>query len=183
MRADWEKNGKVVPLTELVCAEAPSPLHDFVRYWEARRGGEDMPAFADIDPIDIPWALSRIYVLRAVPDRDFVYRLAGEDISARYGQPLKGKRITDLFSVDSAAATLKRWRRAAEGPSGYYSHTQHTSIRGTAVTARRVLLPLGEDRTTADHLLGFTMFDEASRPERFSSGLVTRTLRWSDVRQ
>ena len=183
MRADWEEKGKVVPLADLVCADAPSALHDFVRYWDARRGEDDLPAFGDIDPTDIPWSLSRIYILRSLPDRDFAYRLAGEEISARYGQPLKGKRITDLFSEASAADTLKRWRRAAERPSAYYSHTQHTSIRGTAVTARRVVLPLGENGFTADHLLGFTMFDEASRPEPFSSGLVTKTLRWCDVKR
>ncbi|WP_281684353.1 PAS domain-containing protein [Thalassobaculum salexigens] len=177
-------SGITVPLEALVGSDAPRAMHDFVKYWIDKRGEAWMPAFGDIDPVEIPWALSRIYVVDVLPDGDFVYRLAGEAVAERYDRTLKGTRISDLFSDRSADLILERWRRVASGPSAYYSYTQHASIRGPSVTARRVMLPLGGDGRTADRLLGFAVFDEDERSQdQFSNGLITKDVRWSDLRR
>ena len=43
-----------------------------------------MPSFGEFDPVDVPWALSRLYVVRVIDGgADFVYRLAGEAIHPR----------------------------------------------------------------------------------------------------
>ena len=172
-----------VPLDALVGPHAPSEMHDFVRYWDSLRGSALLPAYRAVDPVDIPWALSRIYIVEA-KDGDFVYRLAGEEVSERYDQSLKGKRIRDLFSEQNALPILRRWNRVVSGPSGYYSDTQHSLIHGSNVTARRLLLPLGADGQTADHFMGFTVFDEtATDQDPFSDGLITTNIRWSDLRR
>lgn len=176
--------GITVPLESLIGSDAPASMHDFVRYWTEKRGDAWLPAYRDIDPVDIPWALSRIYVVAVLPDGDFVYRLAGEDIAERYDRSLKGTRISDLFTDRSAELILGRWQRVATGPWAYYSYTQHTSIRGPVLTARRVLLPLGADGRTADHLIGFTVFDEHDHArDQFANGLITKDVRWSDLRR
>ena len=172
-----------VPLDDLIGPDAPQQMRAFVRHWDGLRGSNLLPAYRAVDPLDIPWALSRIYIVEA-RDGDFVYRLAGEDIADRYNQSLKGKRISDLFSDPSAAGIRKRWQRVIEAPSGYYSYTQHMSIHQSVVTARRVLLPLGADGQTADHLMGFTVFDETpSGQDPFSNGLTTKDIRWCDLRR
>lgn len=177
-------SGTTVPLDALIGSDAPQSMHDLVRYWAEKRGDAWMPAYGDIDPIDIPWALSRIYIIEARPDGDFVYRLAGEAIAERYDRSLKGVRISDLFSNRSADFIQDRWRRVASGPSAYYSYTQHTSIRGPTVAARRVLLPLGADGHSADHLMGFTVFDEDDGvQDQFAKGLITKDVRWCDLRR
>jgi hypothetical protein len=171
-----------VDIDALIPADAPRTMHDFVRYWASRRSDGPLPAYGDIDPVDIPWALARTYILEVRPDGDFVYRLAGEIIAQRYDRSLKGARISDLFSDRSVDSILQRWHRVAAGPSAYYSHTQHTSLRGPAVTARRVLLPLGKNGRTADHIIGFTAFDEDNDSlEQFANGLVTTAVRWCDL--
>lgn len=182
---DTDPNPEItVPVETLIGRDAPDSMHGFVRYWVDKRGGAWMPAYRDIDPVDIPWALSRIYIVEVRPDGDFVYRLAGEAIAERYDRSLKGMRISDLFSDQSAERILGRWRRVANGPSAYYSYTQHMSIRGPVVTARRVLLPLGADGQTSDHLVGYTVFEEnEDAPDQFSNGLVTMDVRWSDLRR
>lgn len=177
-------SGPMVSLDDLVGPDAPQSMHDFVAYWAGKRGDAWMPAFGDIDPVDIPWALSRIYVVAVRPDGDFVYRLAGEAISERYDRSLKGRRLSDLFSDRNADFILARWRRVANGPNAYFSHTQHASIRGSAISARRVILPLGADGRTADHLVGFTVFDEdEGLQDQFSNGLTTKDVRWCDLRR
>lgn len=176
--------GPTVPLEALVGEDAPRSMHDFVGYWARKRGDAWLPAFSDIDPVDIPWALSRIYIVSVRSDGDFVYRLAGEAIAERYDRSLKGVRISDLFTGQSATPILQRWQRVASGPYAYYSHTQHSSIRGPSVTARRVMMPLGVDGRRADHLVGFTVFDEEDgAQDRFSGGLTTKDVRWCDLRR
>lgn len=176
--------GLTVPLESLIEPGAPASMHDFVRYWADKRGDAWLPAYRDIDPVDIPWALSRIYVVEVRDDGDFVYRLAGEAIAERYDRSLKGTRISDLFSGRSAEEILGRWQRVAAGPNAYYSYTQHTSIRGPVLTARRVLLPLGADGRTTDMLIGFTVFEESGdAQDQFTNGLITKEVRWSDLRR
>ena len=75
----------------------PPVLQDVFAYWLRLRGDRLMPRFADIDPVEIPKALSRLYILDVLPGGDFIYRLAGEDVSDRYGPSLKGKRISEIY--------------------------------------------------------------------------------------
>lgn len=172
----------MVPIDELIGPDEPKTIRDFVGYWASRRRIGIMPRYADIDPIDIPWALSHVYVVEASPDGEFIYRLAGEAIAERYKRPLKGVRISELFTAESSAEVLDRWRRVVSEPTAYYSYTQHTSNRGVAVRARRVILPLGDDHHTADHLIGFTVFEEvANGRETFGDGLITKDVRWADL--
>lgn len=175
-------SSSTVPIDHLLGPDDPERMRDFVQYWMSRRGDNLMPAFSDVDPVDIPWALSQIYIVEARSDGDFIYRLAGEAIVQRYSRPLKGVRITDLFGAQTSVPILARWCRVIAGPAGYYSYSQHTSNRAISVRARRVLLPLGEDGQTADHLVGFTVFEDASRgDDLFADGIVTKDIRWADL--
>lgn len=171
----------MMSIDELFDADTPAALRDFVGYWASRRAGELMPSYGDIDPIDIPWALPHVYVVEIQGD-DFIFRLAGEGVAERYKRPMKGARISDLFTEDSSAQILQRWRRVVRESTGYYSYTQHETYRGIAVRARRILLPLGEDRRTADHLIGFTVYEETQgNRDEFNDGLITRDVRWVDL--
>lgn len=172
----------IVPVDRLIGAEEPQRIREFVQYWMSKRGDGRMPAFTDIDPVEIPWALSQIYIVEAKADGDFVYRLAGEAIAQRYDRSLKGARISDLFAEQSSSKILERWRRVIDEPVGYYSFTSHPSKQGVTLRARRVLLPLGKDRITADHLVGFTVFEDIQNSRSlFSDGMITRDIRWADL--
>src|SRR3546814_12665218 len=80
---------------DLLAADAPDELRRLVAYWIARAAGRPMPGLSDIDPVEIPWALSRVYVVRVVDGgADFVYRLAGAALTRRYPGSLAGRRLT-----------------------------------------------------------------------------------------
>ncbi|MFX4220352.1 MAG: PAS domain-containing protein [Thalassobaculum sp.] len=171
-----------IPIERLIGPDDPVRMRDFVDYWMSKRGDRLLPAFADIDPIDIPWALSHTYVVEARPDGDFVYRLAGEAVSQRYNRSLKGTRISDLFTERSSQRILERWAQVIAAPVGYYSHSQHTTTGGSAVRARRVVLPLGADGSKADHLMGYTVFETIQTgDEQFGNGVITQDLRWAEL--
>lgn len=145
---------------DLLPADAPGDLHRFVDYWIAKAAGRAMPAFADIDPVEIPWALSRVYVVRVVDGgSDFVYRLAGEAINDRHGTSLAGKRPGDLFPPALTRQVLDRWQRLISEPAACCTESDHPTNAGRWIRARRVLLPLGAAAGPADHVLGMTIFE------------------------
>lgn len=60
-------------------------LRRLAEYWRSLRRGRPMPAKGDIDPLDIGWALSRIYLMDYRPGEGFTYRLAGNEVSSVFG--------------------------------------------------------------------------------------------------
>ncbi len=161
---------------------APSVLRPVVEYWDARRGSRLMPSFDDIDPLDIPWALSRLYILRVIDGGDFVYRLAGTEIERPYGHPLKGTRISDLYPADSARVIQARWNRVAAEPACCYTDTEHPSPHGTFVSAQRVTMPLSADGRTVDHILGVAMFGRMRLDDQpLVGGAVIRDVIWASL--
>lgn len=168
---------------DLVPADAPDDLRRFVAYWIEKAAGQLLPAFTDIDAVQIPWALSRLYVLRVVDGgADFVYRLAGEAINQRYQGGLAGKRVTDLLQATAAAEVVSRWRRVAEGPAAYYADSEHPTASGLRLRGLRVALPLGPDGGPTDHIIGMTVFESASKSSgAVISGAETHDIRWVDL--
>ena len=165
---------------DLLPADAPGDLRRFVGYWVAQAAGRPMPAFADIDAVDIPWALSRIYVVRALDGGgDFVYRLAGEAINLRYAGSLAGRRISDALAPDSARAVTERWRRVIETRSAYYVDSEHPTSIGSRLRGRRVVLPLGPEGGPPDHIVGMTVFESLNTGGTGAiSGTDVQALRW-----
>src|SRR3546814_10040255 len=43
-------------------------LRRLADYWLSRRAGQVMPRRADIDPVDIPWALSQLFLVDCISD-------------------------------------------------------------------------------------------------------------------
>lgn len=167
---------------QLLPADAPDDLRRFVAYWIDRAAGRTMPEFADIDPVDIPWALSRVYVVRVVDGgADFLYRLVGETIKERHGAPLAGRRPGDLFPPATTAHILERWRRIVAGPAACYTETEHPTNAGWRMRARRVQLPLGPAAGPVDNLLSMTIFEEPQMVPGEVSPTGVVDLRWFEL--
>lgn len=144
---------------QLLPGDASEDLHRFLAHWIAKADGRLMPAFESIDPVEIPWALSRLYLVRALDGGDdFTYRLVGESIKERHGTPLVGKRPRDMFPPPLAREIVERWRALINEPAVCYTLTEHPTNTGSLMRAQRVLLPLGSAEGPADHVLGMTIF-------------------------
>lgn len=169
---------------DLLPGDAPPDLRRLTAYWIEKCAGRRMPAFADIDPVEVPWALSRVYIVRVVDGgADFVYRLAGEAINLRYLGSLAGRRISELMAPDSAAAITERWRRVVQTPAAYYVDSEHPTASGTRIRGRRVVLPLGPAEGEADHILGMTVFEALNLAGAAPiSGMRELDVRWVALR-
>ncbi len=168
-----------IAIEDLLRHQDPDPFRRLLDYWLERRAGRLLPAYTDIDPVDIPWALSRVYIVQALADGDFVYRLAGEEIAQRYGRCLKGARIEDLFVGPAARAIRERWRQVVDGPAAYFSASEHPT-KGDVLVGRRLILPLSADGRTADHLIGLVDFENVDpTSDDLVDGASTVEVRWA----
>jgi|OM-RGC.v1.019208492 hypothetical protein len=162
---------------------APNDLRRLVAYWIAKADGRPMPSFGEFDPVDVPWALSRLYVVRVIDGgADFVYRLAGEAINERHGLTLAGKRSSDLFPLEVTRQIFDRWRRIISEPAACYTDSEHPTNAGWRIRGRRVVLPLGIGEGPADHVLGMTIFDSPSEVPSAINDAGLSDVRWVRLR-
>ena len=120
-------------------------LRKLFDYWRDKRNGRAMPAKEDIDPIEIPWALTRIFLMDYTPQEGFRYRLTGSEISDVFGRTnLKGLGFADILSPEGTRVVTERWasiidRHAAISMKGLvYLAAERTPV------GERLLLPLAD---------------------------------------
>ncbi|WP_420404991.1 PAS domain-containing protein [Nisaea sp.] len=170
------------PIAELAPREDAYLHRRFLDYWLELRGGRAMPAYAELDPVEFPWALPNIFVTEALPEGDFVYRIAGEEHTQHYRRNLKGARLSDIMQPEAAKAILERWQMLIEMRAAFFIVTDHQSDAGASVLGERMVLPLGNDHTTPTHLVGITNFLSSSA---YAGSLLgdqrVRYVRWSRV--
>ncbi len=137
-------------------------------YWAGRCAGRRMPRRQDIDPLDIPWALSQIFVVERVSaPQEWRYRLAGEEIERAFGKrSLRGLGLDDMLSPEMARRVRARWKPLAERGCAVYMHGLIYKAADRYAYGGRLLLPLADgadDKVTG--LIGMTEVTEPHTSE------------------
>lgn len=144
--------------------EAP-PLRTGLTCWQAVRGFRRFPARADIKPRDMMAALQHMSLLK-VDGNDFIYRIVGDAIVRAYDIPLQNRRISDVAFDEPGfdVIVLPLFRKIVETgePIAIRGTTGHDVTRANFTDYENVLLPLGPDDQTVDHLI--TLSSYTSRP-------------------
>jgi hypothetical protein len=140
----------------------PSTCHPNTRaiyeYWLAKRGARQMPARADIDPLDMPRGLlPGITLVDVVPDeRRYVYRLVGtEDVEVR-GQDPTGKSVVEGFFGPSLDDVLGSYDRVVSSRAPFLDPTHFKSTNGRYMTEETIFLPLSDDGINVNIILVFS---------------------------
>jgi len=143
-------------------------------YWRAQRRGRLMPARADIDPTDIPWALSCIYLIDYLPStREFRYRLAGEKICRNFERiSLRGMELAEVMPAEVVDYVRDRWLSLIDPPSILAMRGLIYFAMDKVQRGERLMMPLSDgDDGRATGLLGMTVseWDYHGEPlERFT---------------
>jgi hypothetical protein len=135
------------------CAQLPAEMSPLLAYWDEKRRGAPMPRRRDVDPVEFRGFLGRINLVEIqAPSERFIFRVLGTRFPPRPGGPRDGQGISiirpaiyrDMFA-----------RQFGEGHTlcapTLYANT--FGFDGMSYSYVRLLLPLGEDRETADRLL------------------------------
>lgn len=153
-------------------ADAPprpdlSPIRDprimeFAELWLRLRGGRPVPARRDLDPLDFPHLLSRIWIADVVAGPAgprYRYRLAGEDVNAAYPYALKGRYIDDVLGPARYAVVGPRYDAVCARPGLNHAVGRIYQIEDRTYPGERLVLPLAEDGRTPDALVSVVIYD------------------------
>ncbi len=144
-------------------------------YWCSKRNGRLMPARRDIDPLEIPWALSKIFLIDFEPPDVFRYRLAGQEVSDVFGRNLKGCTLEDILSPDAHVRVTERWMNLVEAKSIIAMKGLVYLPADRIPEGERLLMPLAEELDgPVTGLLGMTKCEWVNGP-------MTREHKMSDI--
>ena len=129
----------------------------FYAYWDRKRRGRDMPARADIDPLEIVPLLPGIMLIDVVADaRRFVYRLVGTREVAMRGRDPTGRSVAEGFFGASAAASIASYQDVADRRAPRLERREFTTPEGRYGREQVILLPLSDDGAHVTKIVVYT---------------------------
>lgn len=133
-------------------------------YWAARRGSGRVPLVRDMDPLRMPARiLPWLFLFRRSEAGRFRCILVGTGIVAVDGRDTTGWYLDDMpWTVDKVRQIHLFEEAASTGLPIYYSGQWRTGPT-TKRLFSRLLLPVGRDSGTVDHMFGMIHFDGANR--------------------
>jgi hypothetical protein len=141
-------------------------IRRFAAYWLSRGGPGRFPAFRDLDPTDIPWALPWIWVHTwDTAAGDFRCRLVGEEVATQYDRPMRHRLLGEVMSAEAYCKVGPRLRACLEGPLIFHIRGPVYLDRSLFTVGERIVLPLAEDNATPSGLVGLTVTDTSWRAD------------------
>lgn len=136
-------------------------LRTGLNHWRLLRGGRRFPAREDLKPREIAGLLRRMSLIR-VKNGDFQYRIVGDCVVQAYDIQLHNRWLNDIESefprfVSFVRPVLMRVVETRE-PVAVRGSTGHGAPRVNFTHYENLLLPLGPDDDTVDHILNFTNY-------------------------
>ncbi|SMF58444.1 PAS domain-containing protein [Tistlia consotensis] len=129
-------------------------LRRLLAYWRSKCLDGRWPTRQAIDPLDLGWALDRIYLAdRVPPPAVWRYRLAGARIEEIFkGRSMRGALLTELMAPDKACLVIQRWQPLIDGGCAVYMHGLIYRANDRFPVGGRLLLPLGDGES--DEVVG-----------------------------
>lgn len=125
--------------------DVPEPLlRALFGYWDGLRGTRPMPAFTELDPIDIPRiALPNVFLIDVLGPERFVVRVQGTEVVRQAGVDLTGRLIHE---IEGAEGTQSRFETLVIDRKPYYCRVPLTWSRNDYKTYETVVCPLSDLR-------------------------------------
>ncbi len=133
-------------------------LRDLAGYWAGKRQDGNLPSRRSIDPIEIGWALNRIYITERVEDPTrWRYVLAGEQIEQAFRRnSLRGIGLDEILSPEAFRTVCLRWQPLDEGRA-VYMRGQIYKAADRYVPGARLMLPLSDDGARVTGMIGMSL--------------------------
>lgn len=135
------------------------------RVWDAARGLRRFPARHQMHPRDIAPALQHMALLK-VEHGDFTYRIVGDAVVRAFDVTLQNRPLSDIVfdepGFQSILIPLLREVALSGETMAVRGTIGHDVTRANFTDYENLLLPLGQDDSTVDHVMVFAGY--SSRP-------------------
>ncbi len=141
-------------------------LRALKRYWDDKRGGREMPARADLDPVEVPELLPYMLLVETAETLGaFRYRLIGTEVCRGFDRDRTGAYFADLPRIESFDEIYgSYWRSFRERTPQYFHGPLALSgaLTGNGRTEfSRLTLPLSRDGNHVDMILAGIVYSDA----------------------
>jgi len=138
--------------------------------WNLKRGDRRMPARADITPRDMAEFLRNIVLVKVLDGgQEFEFRVVGDAMVVVQGAAFQGMNTAEIDrQVPGYGSALREVyiRLCAQGEPHAFRGSAQNGPSGRPFTHESLLLPLGADGETTDHILviGIYSFGPGGKP-------------------
>ncbi len=130
-------------------------------YWNQLRGSRSAPERKNVDPTKIRDALSNTFILEALGQGDFSFRLAGSHLCSTYCRELKGRPFDQLWSKKDRDAIRTLIKAVTEDHAVALVTFDGTTQSSNTLSFETILLPLRHNGSSTNRILGaMTASDE-----------------------
>ncbi len=144
---------------DFIAVVATERLREVALHWQDARRAKRMPGWRDLDPAALARQLPIVWAWKFdAAAQSFVGRLAGEDINAIFGRSMRGVPMQEYFAGRSYAAIFERHRRVVAEPCFMHGSGPVFRHLGRHGPGERIILPLADDGTHGDGVLGATVY-------------------------
>jgi hypothetical protein len=160
MALERESGGAVERALQAI--SSPS-LREILLYWDSLRRGRPLPGWRDVDPLDLRRHLPIVWAWKYDRAADlFTGRLAGESITAVFGESLRNRSLEDFFKNRGYEDIREQFHRIVDEPAIYVGRGAVFDYAGHYGSGERIVMPLADDGRHPDGLIGATTYAFAS---------------------
>ena len=143
-------------------------LRSLYGYWQAKKHGDDLPARADIDPLEMKEWLGNLMLIEFHGDvSDYQIRLDGTNLEHYYGAPRTGGGVETLTSMEERKLLLTQYKTVLDEKCPAYYEAEFTNSDGVFSRQAKLILPLSADKQRVDMVLVGIYFRAMDQPDSF----------------
>jgi hypothetical protein len=156
-------------VTELSMASAPAWFQPLLTYWEGKRTTGQLPARADLDPVDLRPLLGWLSLVDVRPTSPrFVLRLLGSAHPPRPYGPRHGQDISAMQPAAYRDAVTQQYETTVDRRAPTL-HENELSFGAYRFSYQRIALPLARDHVTPDMLMVASRVDVKAHDRFFAA--------------
>jgi hypothetical protein len=144
---------------------APPPikhpkLRQLYEYWDEKRGARVMPSRADLDPIDIRFAIGDVILVDALDESPprFRIRLHGTNLSERTNFDLTGKMLDEMPAPEFRELSTRSFRKVLRTREPLHALAERL-LDGRMQRYEAIIMPLSSDGERVDRLMVGMIFE------------------------
>lgn len=139
-------------------------LQQLYDYWDGKRAGRPMPARADLDPLDIRFAIGDVIladVLEGTPPQ-FRIRLHGTNLSERTNFDLTGKMLDAMPVPEFRDLSTRSFRKVVRTKAPLHALSERL-LDGRMQRYEAIVLPLSSNGENVDRLMVGMIYEPLRR--------------------
>jgi hypothetical protein len=144
----------------------PAALQRLYDYWCSKRRGARLPGREEIDPLELPDLLPKLFLLDVVTSgaaRRYRFRLTGTEFVNAFGPHLTGRWVDEIGPPGRTGPLIAAYETVVATRRPHFWRSVIKPPDRNPLRYRRLICPLAADGETVDMLIGVFAVEQRDR--------------------